>query len=145
MKAKYIYDHSKRMWYRHASSCCAAILEKKMLFQNKPVKPDFKIQTSTKVPVLKTICRKWYQLWKPRNWTITTGTKTEVSYKKVQFRYYCTECGKQNNGSWDFVHEESSPNLNPNKGVSEGQLALSKSAGAGSSPATPAKQKEEKQ
>lgn len=100
-----------------------------MLYKGKPVKEDFKLQSSTREPIYKTIERKWYQLWKPKSQETIVGYETITTYKEVQFRYYCSDCDKQNKGVWSFKHE----------GVTEGQSLVSKTKRVSSSLATPAK------
>lgn len=103
----FTYDHTKRMWYKHSSTCHNAPLKQKMLYLDKVVTdPDFKITTD---PKAKTITkqvlssRKWWQLWKPRLVTVTETTGGGQHTKNVCFRYYCTKCNKQNNGEWEFI------------------------------------------
>lgn len=120
MKVEYIYDHSKRLWYRHSSTCCGAGLHQvTMLKNNKNLRPLSKEEF---------IKRRTAEQQKG-NWANVPG---------VVFRDFCNECGQQAGGVWEFKYEDNSPRLNPNKGVSEGQGSLSKSESAGSSPATPA-------
>lgn len=77
------YDAGKRVWYRFYSNCCESTFTQKMLFEGKVVKdPNFKLQT---------------------------GTGTKQSYKNVQFRYYCDNCGKQCRGELQLTSE--SPKL----------------------------------
>ena|SRR3990167_4781361 len=102
----YHYDHSKRMWWRHRSTCHQAPLRQKMMYLGKVVTdPNFQIVTTGTNKVK----RKWWQLWKPK-----FKTTTSRKVKDVRFRYSCDDCDKQNNGEWDFIHEDNSPKLNPN-------------------------------
>lgn len=137
MKANFIYDHSKRMWSKHYSTCCGAPLKQKKIYKNKVVKdPSFKIAQTTTEYIRHR--RKWWRLWRPKT-TTEEEPKITTTYKNVHYRYFCTACGKQNNGKWEFLHEDNSPKLNPNKGVSVGQGLVSKTKSAGSTPATPAR------
>lgn len=100
------YDSSKSMSYKHSSTCHGAELAQKMLFDGKVVTdPKFQIVTSGEnvVKVAETIRRKWYQLWKPKHAVVIVEKRVKGSKTKdVIFRYFCTDCNKQNEGKWEF-------------------------------------------
>lgn len=110
-KAKYIYSSDKRMWSKHSSTCCGAELTQKMLYLGKIVTdPKFTLVTTgtQKVKVTEPTGKKWWQFWKPK-FVAATKSQRFTKYKEVQFRYYCDDCGKQNNGEWQFRYGSNPP------------------------------------
>lgn len=101
------YDVSKRMWYKHTSTCHDAPLTLKMLHMGKIVTDEkFNLITSgtQKVTEEKTIYKKLF--WKFHIKLVKEVTRTQrySDTKPVQYRYYCDKCKKQDEGKWEFKH-----------------------------------------
>ena len=114
-KPKFLYDGSKGMWYRYYSECCGAAMEQKMLYKGKIAPPDFKLYTTEDVKLYTTVKRKWWQLWRPKKKEVQDGVITKTFLKPVVYRDFCKHCGKQAKGEHEFIFEDRTPKLNPNK------------------------------
>lgn len=112
-KQGFIYDPSKRMWYRHTSRCCDAPLKQKMLYKDKIVTdPNFKLIETGIKKVKETVreeipLRKhFWQFWVAKMVIQTKIVIKKENYQKpkhVTYNYFCTTCDKTNGDKWEYV------------------------------------------